>query len=286
MEAALPRLLTKIRIDEVSAVDRGAGEGTRIILMKRYEPHVEEARRASYEKFLKIFTSKADAADDGDDDAGDRSDDAGGLADHPVVSLATLLVASGHKPDIASALDYLLNTPHGAALLNRVRTHKGESPMESIEKLKAERKQKLLAIGKAGGAVAMAKILVSDNDSHGLSEEEYTAIVTEDAQKRFPDKRSDSAFDKVFSDPGPDGVLLRKAHAVVKFDAMNGGNDRTESDKALDDLTVKADEYRKAHPELSQAQAFAKVFTDPANIELAASAHRRPSATSVFQFPR
>jgi hypothetical protein len=48
---------------------------------------------------------------------------------------------------------------------------------------------------------------------------------------------------------------------------------------------VKADEYRKANPALSKEQAFAKVFTDPKNAAIAASAHRRPSATTSFAFP-
>ena len=31
----MPRILKNIRIDEVSAVTKGAGEGTRVVLMKR-----------------------------------------------------------------------------------------------------------------------------------------------------------------------------------------------------------------------------------------------------------
>jgi hypothetical protein len=84
--------------------------------------------------------------------------------------------------------------------------------MESIEKLKAERTEKLLAIGRAGGAVAMAKVLVADNDAHGIDESEYTRIVTEHAQKLYPDKTPDGAFAKLFTDNGAVGVLLRKAH--------------------------------------------------------------------------
>ena len=46
------RLLRNLRINEVSAVDRGAGEGVKIVLMKRDDepprskPHVERAERA------------------------------------------------------------------------------------------------------------------------------------------------------------------------------------------------------------------------------------------------
>jgi hypothetical protein len=46
----MPRILTKLRIDEVSAVDRGAGDGVKIVLMKRDDtprskPHLERYQR-------------------------------------------------------------------------------------------------------------------------------------------------------------------------------------------------------------------------------------------------
>jgi hypothetical protein len=85
------RVLTKLRIDEVSAVDRAAGEGTRIVLMKR-----DDTGRS-----FNDFMAKADVADDGDDYAGDR------ITDHPVVQAARLLVASGKFGDHGEALDYL-----------------------------------------------------------------------------------------------------------------------------------------------------------------------------------
>ena len=31
----MPKVLTKLRVDEISAVDRAAGEGTRVVLYKR-----------------------------------------------------------------------------------------------------------------------------------------------------------------------------------------------------------------------------------------------------------
>jgi hypothetical protein len=47
-----------------------------------------------------------------------------------------------------------------------------------------------------------------------------------------------------------------------------------------------ADKMREAHPELGPAQAFAKVFEDPANAALAAKAHVRPAPTTSYAFPR
>jgi DNA-binding ferritin-like protein len=246
------------------------------------------------------IVTKADAADDGGDDAGDRSDS---LADHPIALIARLLVASGGQPDIASALHHLLHKPSGQALLTRLKAADQpakDTPMESIEKLKAERAQKLLAIGKAGGAVAMAKIINADNDAHGLSEEEYTQILTEHAQKLFPDKTPDGAFAKLFSDNGADGTLLRRAHAVVKLsvfdiqptqvggiDAMNAANDDTESSEAYKQLVDMAEKMRAASATpLSSDQAFARVFENPANAKLAAKAHVRPRPTTSYPMPR
>jgi hypothetical protein len=72
--------------------------------------------------FLDILKAEAD---DGDNDDGS-------LADHPIVRLARLLVASGKFPDHAQALDHLLNTSHGQALIARLKAAETEKdpPMQ------------------------------------------------------------------------------------------------------------------------------------------------------------
>src|SRR3984893_14106658 len=107
----MARILTKLRIDEVSAVDRGAGEGVKVVIMKRDDtprskPHVERhARRLR--KFQEMFESperdqrrsfneiigKADS----DDDAGTEQ-----RVDHHASTVADLLVEAGSHPDRAS----------------------------------------------------------------------------------------------------------------------------------------------------------------------------------------
>jgi hypothetical protein len=194
-------------------------------------------------------------------------------------------------------------TEHMIERLSRLRQQYGfevekkESTPMDIEKLKAERTEKLLSIGTIGGAVAMAKVLVADNNAHGLSETEYTAILTQHAQKLYPDKTPDSAFAKLFADNGPDGTVLRKAHALTKLspfdvqptmvggpDAMHEAND-SEQSEASRQLGEMAERLRATSPWLGADQAFARVFTDPANAVLAAKAHRRPSPTTSFAFP-
>jgi hypothetical protein len=63
---------------------------------------------ARYERSFNGIMAKAGA--DGDEDDDDRND-GGGASVHPIVQLATLLVASGKFPGHAQALYHLLNTP-------------------------------------------------------------------------------------------------------------------------------------------------------------------------------
>ena len=98
--------------------------------------------------------------------------------------------------------------------------------------------------------------------------------------------------------PAPENVELRKAHAIVKTypnlldveptqvggsDALDINNDSSEAYQKLVDMAA---EQRRRSPELSDAQAFSRVFEDPANATLAAKAHRRPSPTTNYPFPR
>jgi hypothetical protein len=157
------------------------------------------------------------------------------------------------------------------ALGHKRRQHgfeKKEKPMESLSK-----------IIKDAGFIAVANAMTDEGRAFGIDEHEFTMFATEHAQKLYPDIKSPAAaFAKLFTADGVDSLILRKAHAVVKAslaEQMFGPTfpahakaDRSEG-KAYSELMSKAEEYRNAHPELSISQAFEKVFTSPANIELA-----------------
>lgn len=49
------RVLTKLRIDEVSSVDRGAGEGARVLLMKRDQGEKAMSRTEQLQSMVKDF---------------------------------------------------------------------------------------------------------------------------------------------------------------------------------------------------------------------------------------
>jgi hypothetical protein len=226
-----------------------------------------------------IVTKDDDATDDGDDD------DGGGLTGHPVVQMAQLLVASGHKADLTSALNYLLTTSHGAALLHR--THKGEhntmSTNETVE-----------SILKDCGPVSFCKAIV-DRGRAPCTETELVAVLSKHAAEQFS-MPGDRAFAKLYEAE----ISVRRACAIAKampfvadstplmvggVDAMHSAVSDTESSEAYAQLETMAARMRATSPWLSADQAFARVFENPANASVAAKAHRRPSATTSFAFP-
>jgi hypothetical protein len=134
------------------------------------------------------------------------------------------------------------------------------------------RTQELRDIAKTSGIHAIAKAMVDENRSYGLTEVEFTEIATEDAVRKFPDAKTPAAaFSQMFTDNSPYGLTLRRAHALVRAEQLYGPTvkaNRSEG-KAYNELLAKAAELRKTRPELSEAQAFAAVYSDRSNTELA-----------------
>jgi hypothetical protein len=159
----MPRLLTKLRVDEVSVVDHAAGEGTKIVLMKRDNSRQRHTPSpvATGPDFGEIF--------------GVRKDDSGA---HHVSHLADLIaVGSDGAVSRAQALHFLLHTKEGAATVHRLRTHKKEEIVTRTEELRA--------IAKDYGVVRLAKV-ICDDGAHGITEHELTALITEHAKREHP----------------------------------------------------------------------------------------------------
>src|ERR1700730_8626771 len=205
-------ILTKLRIDEVSACEKGAGVGTKILLMKRddtpprFKPHVERhARRlrklqeTKYERsfnavLARMEMAKADA--DGDQIShDDDGDDIGKQADHHASTVADLLVEAGSFPHRASALSHLLHKPSGQALLRRMSKAAEQTAKETSMTSHTEFVQSVV---KQYGIVALAKSMVEDQKAYGLDEHTFTRLATDHAQRVYLNDRPDVAFSKLY----------------------------------------------------------------------------------------
>jgi hypothetical protein len=272
----MPRRLTRLKIDEVSAVDKGAGEGTQIKFWKRDDverayrkifgvPAPGDVLRASLAKAAaksppKLLDEEADddVHDEGDGD-GEFEDDEVAASKHLVSTVADLLVEGGSMPDRPSALRHLMHSPRGAELVRRLSKKQKET-----QAMTYDRSAELTSIIKQYGPVALAKHLVANGPS-GLSEIEFTSMTDTWA------RANNTTFVKLFTAQNSDGLALRRAVQVLKgFGTAGPVHEAVAGGTAFDELNAKAAEYRKAHPEMTQEQAFAKVFSSPENRALAA----------------
>jgi hypothetical protein len=271
------RILSNLRIDEVSSVDRGAGEGVRVMLMKRV---AGPDYRAIFGKL--------------DSPPGDQSTDDNAVPPR-LEGFAAALMAANPALSREEALDHLMHSPRGRRLAQHLADiTKANQAKEAAMTNKIDG---LRDIAKQFGVVRLAKFIVDENSAHGISELEFFRLMQAEASTARRAGETDAqAFDRYFTSPG--NVALRKAHAITKSgvnmmdvqptqvggaDALDVDSDRS---AAMEQLEKLAEEQRKLAPWMSTAQAFALVFQEPKNAEIAAKAHRRPAPTTSFAHPR
>jgi hypothetical protein len=181
----------------------------------------------------------------------------GGLdpADHHASRVADLMVEhTDGKLSRQQALYWLLHTNRGQALLARM-SKQTERPMPT------DLRQ---AIAKHG-VVAFCKAAVIADTTAGITEHELTAAITKYALLNKRDGETPAqAFARVFTAPDDEGEMLRRAVALAKGAAMIAPNS-----SALAELNKLAKALRQRQPGLTEAAAFAKVYSDPSNFELA-----------------
>ena len=195
--------------------------------------------------------------------------------------------ATGGAFDRAASLGWLLHTAQGQSLV--LRTAKNQPTKEDPMKL-------VQAVIKQYGIHAVSKSMIAENRSFGIPEAEFTSLIDAEAQQtRKAGETREQCFARFFTDPA--NAHLQKAHAIAKNAALMdlsatqvGGAAATDTNPnfsaAMEQLQAMADKLRRESPWLSVAQGFSRVFTDPANAAIAARAHKRPTATTAFAFPR
>src|SRR5262249_3846390 len=208
----MPRILKNIRIDEVSACTKGAGVGTKIVLMKRdtsaddddvyqtdwYREQAAIAERQN-ERYVKehgtghadhepedsrfhCFLRKAYEADMRDEEVpADDARDGAPANDHHASKVADLLVESGKHPNRQAALDHLLHTAHGAALLRRM--HKSS---EEANPMSTTPEQKLSDLVKRAGITAVAAQIVKADSAFSIDQHTLTQLTIDHANPEHP----------------------------------------------------------------------------------------------------
>jgi hypothetical protein len=184
----MPRVLRDLRIDEISAVSKGAGEGTRVVLMKRDEPGF----------YHKLFAKGGSGR---------------------VVRPPRRLRGGEPLRDIADAKHALLHSPDGRVLMR-------DAPTATIDELSAHLLEALSAVTNKRNedhhmsehfdVVAFSKRVVDDGQSV-ISEAQAFELVQKYANlHRQVGERPAVAFARIYGGDDDIGLNFRKMVQISK----------------------------------------------------------------------
>jgi uncharacterized protein YfcZ (UPF0381/DUF406 family) len=311
----LVRRLHDVRVDEVSAVDKSAGVGTKIMLRKRastntaiaeatkclamsvksiaedsncdknamltktfaqYQQHLDELMKR-HRKNLDVAVSPA-APDEGFENPDERDDDDdNGSTPH-------FHAGSPGDDETTEATDGIEQAEQ-------------ELDDDNDEKEQTMKSQLMSDVVKRYGITAFCKSV--EQGDVVVSEHELTKLIDEQAN------RENTSFVKVFEAQDERGIVLRKAIMAARdaqflsktataaslqpvslkprvsgFSGKPAQQNVNDPKTALSQLAELVAAMRAANPDLTEAQAFATVYVDPANADLAARerAENRPTA--------
>ena len=302
----MPRILKNIRIDEVSAVTAGAGEGTRIVLMKRdtsgddfdewrrqqariaeeqNELHLRKHAR-NWRTFDEVLAERTAKSAEGDEAEGLKAEPR--PVDDVIADAADRQRDDGIVFDIG---DTRLQFPNERALAawlavqERIRkSNRKENTMTTPEQL-----QELREVVKASGLTAVVKRIIDAGSSYAISDLELVELISHHAPQSGESPAQ--TFTRHYCEQSEQGALIRKAIAIAKEEAsldpivvegnVNAPDDAAEATAALNRLV---DEQRARAPWMSAEQVFDTVMAK--NSELTNRAIRRPAPTTTYPMPK
>jgi hypothetical protein len=181
------RILTKLRVDEISSVDHGAGEGVKIMLMKRDNGEDTPPGAALFNDVMRRQAGQSTTADKLE-----------GMVDAMLVAAPSL--------DRQVAADFLLHTAHGRRLaehLNSISKTEKEATMSQVD---------IIKLHNIDSVTEVAKNVIEDKVA--LTEHQFTEMLTGHA------RIAGTTLEKILT--GPNNGEIRKAYMLVKGYAPAG----------------------------------------------------------------
>jgi hypothetical protein len=271
------RVLTNVRVDEISAVDAGAGEGVQIMLMKRASDNKAVAE-ATARLAASVKSIVSDAA----------------VTDKGAMLAKTFAQYQEHlnkltKNDSERSEPNLSNTDAGYGGRRRRRSDDDDETERLSDDADADdddekEKEAMTAKLKSLDAVQICKQMVDEGDAHSMSEHDLVSLVDNFA------KAHNSTFVALYERNDDTGLAIRKAVDIAKHAGFGvsspylkaatlepkqvgsrAARNVDDPRSALDQINDLIAEQRRQYPELelTDAQWFARVYSDPANRDIA-----------------
>ncbi|MFY9955906.1 hypothetical protein [Bradyrhizobium sp.] len=268
------KLLTRLKVSEISAVDRGAGEGCKVLLWKRDDT----PRAKMFDDIMKESDPRRTNTIEDDEKVSAK-----------LKTFARLMVIADPSKTEEEHLYRLLHTARGvrrAEFMNSLsKNEKDNPPMTRTEEMATMR-----TFVKQGGMAAIAKRILETGGT-SLNEMEYTTLVQEDAslkkisfEKAFQDPDTQRAY-QVVRDATQVKTYLKSYPGMMSVEVVSTevGSTLTTDDswKAAAQLQTLVEAQRAKAPTLTTSALFEAVYSAPENKTLVARAHGRPDVSST-----
>lgn len=278
----MPRRLRDITIREVSSVDKGAGEGVKVLLYKRNDPQAGEINMdaAALQKMVAdtIAATVPGLITKALEEAGKPTADRLAKAEYDLAysKLSPVEKAFADECEEEEKKKAFVLTPvdKRAAFMTDKPNIRKTAPVEHAELAKrdAEIADLKKALATTTAAVDGFTLEKAQREFEGRAE--AIGLDKKDGEvmrKAYAgDKESQVALDKRLAEVAKANSEQAKTAALFNEfgSSVNKGGD------AHQQLVAKAEEIRKAEPKLTEAQAFAKAYKDPANAAIVAASKR------------
>jgi hypothetical protein len=290
----MPRKLTKLRIDEVSSVNRGAGEGVKVMLLKRDNGDAVLKHDNGDYSYLPSWAAK-DLTDTLPPQpmlfndimlaklSEEREDDGDTVPPDKLEQMIAAMIAAAPSLRREDAADFLMHTPRGRRLAEFLSEHFTKTRKEEPI---MDRSQELRDIAKAAGGMEMICKNIIDHGTTTITETEFSDALTEHCKAH---RRDGESVVKAFSRTLEEDISVRRAYGIAKGYpnmmsvepvSVEVGSSATADDsaKAFSQLQELIAEQRKRSPTLADAKLYEMVFA--ANPALVKASVWHPPATT------
>lgn len=253
----MPKQLTKLVINEVSSVDRGANEGAKVLLWKRDDT---DDTPLLFNDIIKLTDAEDDRRKEKDEDSTGNNDDK--LSDK-LKDMVDALIVAAPSLDRQAAAHFLMNHPQGRKLaehLNNISKTERNTPMDIFKVISITENALMAGITKRDGEnyhTAFARKFENDIEFRKQWRDLNEAKQLHGYLKSYPN-------------------MMGTTPTSVEVGATNVESD---AEKAYGRLMEMAEAQHKPAPTLTVAQLFARVMADPANVKLASRSLRRSSVS-------
>jgi len=265
------RKLSQLRIDEVSAVIKGANPGAKVMIRKVDKPDYWEDPPYLFDDIMYRKANEPRADDDEQRTNTIPDDD---KVSAKLRAMVEAMIVAVPSLDRQTATHFLLHTPHGRRLaqhFNSISKHEDE-PMPQVNVFKLSNIESVREIAKH----------ITENDD--IAEFDFTKILMGHAQLNKRDKEADgAALERILTPPG--NSELRLAYRTTKGMASLEPTSVGVGSTLVSDDSAEAVRLLREMAE-TQGRSFEQGVTDPANAKLVGrtyTQHHRSSVTDYLE---